>query len=317
MKKWFAGILALLLLALAGIYLLIPSPLHIVRIASLRCTTGGAFRVLSDTGHWKKWWPCQQPDCHCPSMDSGGYVQGGLLYHLSGKSNSTLQVGIREGNTELETLVSFISLGPDSVALDWSGSLPAGKGPLARLSSYRRALRLADNISSLIGYLRPYLENPEHIYGMPISLSSISDTLLYATRKQTDTFPSTTDIYGMVSAIKAYTSSQGAKITGQPMLNITKIMNAKYQVMVALPVDHTIRGNGEIFERKMIPGNFMVAYVKGGPYSVNQAMEQMQLYFDDYRKVSMAIPFQSLVTDRLEQPDTSRWVTKIYAPVFK
>jgi hypothetical protein len=29
----------------------------------------------------------------------------------------------------------------------------------------------------------------------------------------------------------------------------------------------------------------------------------------------MAIPFQSLVTDRSKQPDTTKWITNIYTPV--
>ena len=30
--------------------------------------------------------------------------------------------------------------------------------------------------------------------------------------------------------------------------------------------------------------------------------------------MSPAIPFESLITNRLEEPDTSKWVTKIYYP---
>ena len=31
---------------------------------------------------------------------------------------------------------------------------------------------------------------------------------------------------------------------------------------------------------------------------------------------SPAIPFESLVTNRMQEPDTSKWVTKIYYPGF-
>jgi hypothetical protein len=42
----------------------------------------------------------------------------------------------------------------------------------------------------------------------------------------------------------------------------------------------------------------------------------MQLYFDDYDKTSMAITFQYLVTDRIKEADTAKWITEIYAPVL-
>jgi len=56
--------------------------------------------------------------------------------------------------------------------------------------------------------------------------------------------------------------------------------------------------------------------VRGGQGTVENALEQMQLYFDDYDKTSMAITFQYLVTDRIKESDTTKWITEIYAPVL-
>jgi hypothetical protein len=36
----------------------------------------------------------------------------------------------------------------------------------------------------------------------------------------------------------------------------------------------------------------------------------------DYGKSVVAIPFQYLVTDRLAEKDSSKWVTKIYQPIY-
>jgi hypothetical protein len=35
----------------------------------------------------------------------------------------------------------------------------------------------------------------------------------------------------------------------------------------------------------------------------------------DYQQTAMAIPFESLVTDRSREPDTLKWITNIYVPV--
>jgi len=43
---------------------------------------------------------------------------------------------------------------------------------------------------------------------------------------------------------------------------------------------------------------------------------EMNQYFADHNRTSMAIPFSYLITNRSEQPDTLKWITKIYAPVF-
>jgi hypothetical protein len=56
--------------------------------------------------------------------------------------------------------------------------------------------------------------------------------------------------------------------------------------------------------------------VRGGDYTVNQALEHLQEYMNDYQRATMAIPFQSWVTDRSAEKDTTKWVTKIYYPVY-
>ena len=66
----------------------------------------------------------------------------------------------------------------------------------------------------------------------------------------------------------------------------------------------------------MVPGKILVAEVKGGAYTADEALRQLTMYMDDNHLVSPAIPFQSLVTERSKEPDTTKWITKIYFPVF-
>jgi hypothetical protein len=63
-------------------------------------------------------------------------------------------------------------------------------------------------------------------------------------------------------------------------------------------------------------GNILITEVKGGPASIKKAFNEMETYITDYRRTAPAIPFQSLITDRSKEPDTSKWVTKIYYPVM-
>jgi hypothetical protein len=42
----------------------------------------------------------------------------------------------------------------------------------------------------------------------------------------------------------------------------------------------------------------------------------MKNYVEDNKKTSPAIPYQSLITNRLTETDTTKWVTKLYYPVF-
>jgi effector-binding domain-containing protein len=57
------------------------------------------------------------------------------------------------------------------------------------------------------------------------------------------------------------------------------------------------------------------AEVTGGVYKVDRAMEQLFKYRDDSHLSIMSIPFELLITDRRKEQDTSRWVTRVCAPI--
>ena len=60
----------------------------------------------------------------------------------------------------------------------------------------------------------------------------------------------------------------------------------------------------------------LMAEVCGGDWTVSQAIGQLQLFIKDYRMESVAPSFETLVTDRSKEPDTTKWVTRIYFPVL-
>ena len=63
-------------------------------------------------------------------------------------------------------------------------------------------------------------------------------------------------------------------------------------------------------------GNILVTDVKGGPYNIAKAFEAVEKYTEDHNRMAPAIHFQSLVTDRRQERDTSKWITRIYWPVM-
>jgi hypothetical protein len=63
-------------------------------------------------------------------------------------------------------------------------------------------------------------------------------------------------------------------------------------------------------------GNILITEVKGGQNEITNAYKQIQNYVSDYNRSAPAIPFESLVTDRRKEPDSSKWITRIYYPVI-
>jgi hypothetical protein len=86
--------------------------------------------------------------------------------------------------------------------------------------------------------------------------------------------------------------------------------------MVAIPVGSRMMSEGDFLFSRLVPGKFLFTEVKGGPAAVDRALSGIKDYIRDYQRTVMAVPFQSLVTDRMQEPDSTRWVTRIYYPVM-
>jgi hypothetical protein len=177
-------------------------------------------------------------------------------------------------------------------------------------------VELKEHFASIFSSLKTYLENPTNVYGYSITQTSTKDTMLVAARASSTGTPSMQQVYGLVNQLKEYAKQNGALQTGFPMLNVTPAGNNQFQFMVAVPVNKELPAKGNIFARRMVPGNFMMTETKGGPGTVDDAMKQLQQFTIDHQRTSMAIPFQVMVTDRIQEQDTSKWVTKIYYPVM-
>jgi hypothetical protein len=65
----------------------------------------------------------------------------------------------------------------------------------------------------------------------------------------------------------------------------------------------------------MVPGTILVAEVKGGTATVEEGFRQLEFYIDEHELSSPGRPFQSLITDRSIEKDSTKWVTKLYYPV--
>ena len=99
------------------------------------------------------------------------------------------------------------------------------------------------------------------------------------------------------------------------MLNVESREDGSFETQVALPTNRQLNNDGNIVYRRMVPGNFICSEVAGGAYTANEALKQMNYFISDNHKSKVANPFQILVTDRMLEPDTLKWITKIYIPV--
>ncbi len=315
MKKWLLVLLALIALAIASIYIFIPSTIQVTSGTHVSCNANGASRLLLSPSNWRKWWP--ETDTTAGETDTSHvFKHDNTVYTVSQKVYNGVNIAIRNERISCNSKLSFLPVSLDTSVISWAWSIPASNNPVTRLRQYADAVDIKKEMQVILTNMDHYLSNRDHIYGMHIEKISTTDTFLVALKSTHNVYPTTKDVYTLINTLKKYIAAQGAEITNAPIMNVTQRESALYELMVAVPTNKALQPSGDILYRRMVPGNFMSAEIKGGDATVKEAMWQMHLFMTDYERTVMAIPYAKLVTDRSMEPDTSKWVTRIYQPSF-
>src|SRR4030095_3906489 len=193
----------------------------------------------------------------------------------------------------------------------------SGKNQFNKLSKYLLAKKTGKNFETILVKLRGFLEESENVYHLDIYHRLVKDTVFMSTRATFSNYPSPTEIYSMIGKVKQYIQQQKGKETNSPMLNVLPHNDSTYEVMVAIPVDHALPESKEISLKRMpFKGNLLEAEVNGGVHKINEGFSNLKNYLVDYQRTPAAIPYELLITDRMQEPDSSKWVTKLIYPVY-
>ncbi len=302
MKKWLIGTGLVLVIAVICVYVFIPSHMEVSAVRFVHCNPQAVFRQTGSAEGWKKWW---RP---------GGSDD---VYQVTAGAYPVTEIYIQHDGRQVKSTMSILSTSrKDSSMIYWQSSLAGGSGPFSRIRQYLFALNMKKSMNGVLSMLSPFVENEKNIYGMSIGEASTSDTLLIVTKAFFPQYPGTPEIYQLLGKLRQYAGREGAVEKGFPIANVTLIRDSGYQLMTAVTIDRILPGRGDIVFRRMVPAKFLVAEVKGGDHTIRAAVEHMNEYIADHQRTVMAIPFQTLVTDRIKETDTSRWTTWLYCPVF-
>ena len=295
-----------LLLVVAGAFLLLPRQVSLSQTLAIRAPSSTVLRCLTVKEQWSQWWPAGPSALSYPAAN----------FHGGSAMTNSLLVDIAAGDTTVQGLLMAIGVNADSTLVSWEADLPAGANPWHRVRNWLEARRLKRELSEVLSRLKGFAEDPKKVYGMPVREVMVTTPFLVAIRGESTAYPSTEEVYAQVAKLRAYINSEGAHETAPPMLNAERTDSSRYTFMVALPVDTLLPGKGPILQKRMVMGKLLEAEVRGGDYTVRRGLSALEEYRRDYRSVSPAIPYASLTTDRTKERDTSNWVTHLYYPVF-
>jgi hypothetical protein len=314
MKTWLISIVLLLSISLAAIYYFIPGEIDIAEVITVDVNQHSGYRTIINEEKWQEWWPGKVVKVQ--KEDSIAYHLDEVSYQPAQRFFEGMEVVIKTDRQKRNSTLIIEPLSIHRSTVRWNVTIPTGGDPFSRLQNHMKAKTLERNMTAILSALKVFLEKQENVYDIRIHNEMVKDTFLVTLRSSYRRYPEMSTVYSMIDTLRQHLRMQGAKATNVPMLHIQQFEENKFEVMVALPVDRKLEDQPPIYFKRMVPGHILVTEVKGGRYSIDAALNQLENYMDDYKKVSPALPFQSLITDRQKEPDTSRWVTRLYYPIF-
>lgn len=306
MKRILILLLTFAALAIMASYVFIPAKIKISAEATGFTNPKAAYRYLLEDANWNKWWPGTKP-----------FYYEGLTFRLTKKMFNLFELQVQNKKDSVET---FLELDPgdrDSVTYTWTCEMESSKNPITRLGQYFKATRIKKTMDVLIDSLKENLEKEENVYGFKVTAKKVTDSVLISTSWSFDHYPGEKEIDSMIRQLRKYISSQHAVEKNYPMLNVHLEGTNEYVAMVAIATERLLPAT-RIFSPKLVlkGGNVLEAEFRGGPAATRKAFDNFENFRSDYRIPAPAIPYQLMITDRVKETDTSKWITKFYYPVF-
>lgn len=311
MKKIVWAVLITAAIILPGTYLLIPNIVNIKQEQSINTSQAGLQRMLLTKSNVLKWWPGAL-------TDSGSLLYNGNTYEFANNNISLIPVLIKNNSQNIHSTIFSLAPAKETVQLTWVCKTVTSYNPIKRIQYWLKAKNLNTDLKYLLKKMNDFYSNTENIYGIKIEKKLVEDSILISTAAACKNFPTTEFIYTQIAKLNTYAAINNAQAAGYPMLNIETDDGVNYNVRLALPVNKIIpdKPNDITLKRMLGGGNILVAEVKGGNATTAEALRQINLYARDYQRIPPAIPFFSLITNRMAEPDSSKWITKVYCPVM-
>jgi hypothetical protein len=306
MKKVLIGLVLSIVFLLAAVYLFIPRKIKIEAAVPLNAALPGVFRTLINDSNWKKWWPGETP-----------FAYNKQTYSINGRFFNVFGIDIYSDKDTINSRMELVLVKENTMTIMWNAEQASSNDPLKRFDRYRHAKQTEKNMNAILQSLKTFLQKKENIYGFDINETLVKDSALISTRRQFDHYPDAQEVDSMIQSLKKYISQNNAVEKNLPMLNVFELGSSRYEAMTAIAVDKALPKTNEFAPKFLLKGgNILEAQIQGGPHTIEKGLKELENYRADYKFDSPAIPYQLLVTDRTKEADTTKWITRLYYPVF-
>ena len=306
MKKILIGLVLSMIFLLAAVYLFIPRKIKIEAAVSLNAAVPGVLRTLANDSNWKRWWPGEIP-----------FAYNKQSYFIRGHIFNVFDIGIYTDKDTINSLMELVFVKANTMTILWKAEQVSSNNPFKRFIQYNHAKETEKNMKAILQSMTAFLQKTENIYGFDIRETLVKDSVLISTRRTFDHYPDAQEVDAMIQSLKRYIVQNNAIEKNLPMLNVLKVDSSHYEAMTAIPVDKELPKTSEFAPKYLLKGGYILeAQIQGGPFTIENSLKEFENYRSDHKLTAPAIPYQLLVTDRVKETDTTKWITRLYYPVF-
>lgn len=299
MRKIILSVLAILLLSLTAVYLFIPSQISIKGSQMVYQPTTTVIRGMMQTSKWTEWMPKE------------------IELKITSSLVATIQTALNQDGVQVPVVFSIENGENKNALISFETSMDNSQwSPIARIQYYMFAKKIQSSLDRVLSSAVAYYNYSKGVYGFDIVETRVKDSSLITLDQTLNDTPSIDQIYQMVSQLEKQVIEKNGKVTGSPMVNITRVDVNEVYTQVALPLERDIAVSGGFAIKKMVLGNLLSVNVQGDQSKVNQAFEATKQYIIDKQKSSPAIPFVIYNTNRLLEKDPTRWISTINYPIY-
>ena len=311
MKKWILVFLFFCVLALSGVYYFVPTAIVVSSIRNVNAFQHSAVKLISNKEKLKQ---CFE---NIAKKKDSTYTYKAFNYNIKNIGFNLTEITISNNDINVVSNLMPVINTTDSTILLWRTEIKTSLNPLDKIKKYYTAKKLKESMAGLIDEMKKYLDNPLNTYGIVVNQIRLTDSTLISIKIKTAAEPTVNEIYAQVNKLEAYAKSKNVTPTNTPMLNVKKIDDAHFESMVGLPISKRVEETKDIKLKRMPFGGFMyITEIKGGYEAIKIGFEKLRIFAEDANRASPAIPYQLMITNRVLEKDSTKWITKLYHPII-
>lgn len=293
-----------------GASFLLPSEKPITEAVSVSMPVDAVTRVMTNPQEWTKWFPGKKVN-----DSTFNYYENPITIHkvLMNGFQATLM------NKGMEVTLDFSFLADHNAKTKFTlnSVMKLSNNPFLRFKNFFQLNSTEDDCKRLLYQIQDYFSDVTKVYGYPIEMQKVPNSSYVSAKQTYDHEPTTDEIYALIDEVNEFIAGVEVKIVNYPILNVFREDSASYTAMVAVPTERDIPSSGKFLLKNMMLGNIVVCEVTGDKTVIQKCNEAVKNYVQDHRKVSPAISFERLITNRRTVRDSTKWRTTINYPVFE